>query len=454
METALREAHEEVGLPPGAVDMVGALAPVGTFVTNYAIYPFVGLIEPGFEWVAAARPRWRRCSSSRSTTSSPALGASGSCARGIAFRTRRLRGRRPHGLGRDRRGSCRPAGALEPSSRSTAPRAAPSQARGRAGRRRAPRAGSARSATPARAICLALRHVPSYDHAAHRRVDELLPQHPQPPVVQLGHRDRAHQPAHDRDAVQRVHQRRRSGPGRRRRARRRPPRSPPRAPPRVVPRTAWPAARSSRASARPAAAAGDDQDARHSASGSPVAARLLGSSSRWRCTLASISSSSRSGLPRRRRISFCAAIICSTSSISFCGLDLGRAGRLPVEDVERRALGEHPEQQHEDDEEAERAPEDDGERVDAVILAPVSGAPEVIGVLGAGTMGAGIAQLAAQSGRADCCCTTPTPRRSSAGWRRPRADRARRSRRAGCGASDLGSLGAGGPRRARRTPGW
>jgi 8-oxo-dGTP pyrophosphatase MutT (NUDIX family) len=50
-ETALREAHEEVGLPSSAVDVIGALAPVGTFVTNYAIYPFVGLIEPGFEWI-------------------------------------------------------------------------------------------------------------------------------------------------------------------------------------------------------------------------------------------------------------------------------------------------------------------------------------------------------------------------------------------------------------------
>jgi 8-oxo-dGTP pyrophosphatase MutT (NUDIX family) len=50
-ETALREAHEEVGLPPHEVDLIGALAPVGTFVTNYAIYPFVGLIEHGFEWV-------------------------------------------------------------------------------------------------------------------------------------------------------------------------------------------------------------------------------------------------------------------------------------------------------------------------------------------------------------------------------------------------------------------
>ena len=51
-QTALREAFEEVGLPEGEVDIVGALAPVGTFVTNYAIYPFVGVIEHGFEWVA------------------------------------------------------------------------------------------------------------------------------------------------------------------------------------------------------------------------------------------------------------------------------------------------------------------------------------------------------------------------------------------------------------------
>jgi 8-oxo-dGTP pyrophosphatase MutT (NUDIX family) len=50
-QTALREAFEEVGLPEHAVDVIGALAPVGTFVTNYAIYPFVGLIEHGFEWI-------------------------------------------------------------------------------------------------------------------------------------------------------------------------------------------------------------------------------------------------------------------------------------------------------------------------------------------------------------------------------------------------------------------
>jgi 8-oxo-dGTP pyrophosphatase MutT (NUDIX family) len=55
MEAALREAHEEIGLPPEDVDVVGALAPVGTFVTNYAIYPFVGVIEPGTAWVPQAR---------------------------------------------------------------------------------------------------------------------------------------------------------------------------------------------------------------------------------------------------------------------------------------------------------------------------------------------------------------------------------------------------------------
>ena len=51
--TALRETHEEIGLPADAVELVGALQPTPTFVTNYAIYPFVGLIEPGFAWAAA-----------------------------------------------------------------------------------------------------------------------------------------------------------------------------------------------------------------------------------------------------------------------------------------------------------------------------------------------------------------------------------------------------------------
>lgn len=48
--TALREAEEEIGLPREAVGLVGALPPVGTFVTGYRIYPFVGIIEQGHTW--------------------------------------------------------------------------------------------------------------------------------------------------------------------------------------------------------------------------------------------------------------------------------------------------------------------------------------------------------------------------------------------------------------------
>jgi 8-oxo-dGTP pyrophosphatase MutT (NUDIX family) len=48
--TALREAEEEIGLPRDDVEVVGALPPTGTFVTNYRIHPYVGVIEPGREW--------------------------------------------------------------------------------------------------------------------------------------------------------------------------------------------------------------------------------------------------------------------------------------------------------------------------------------------------------------------------------------------------------------------
>ncbi len=49
--TALREAEEEVGLARADVELVGALPPVGTFVTGYRVFPFVGLIEPDRVWV-------------------------------------------------------------------------------------------------------------------------------------------------------------------------------------------------------------------------------------------------------------------------------------------------------------------------------------------------------------------------------------------------------------------
>jgi 8-oxo-dGTP pyrophosphatase MutT (NUDIX family) len=48
--TALREAEEEIGLRQQDVELVGALPPVGTFVTGYRIFPFVGVIEPGRAW--------------------------------------------------------------------------------------------------------------------------------------------------------------------------------------------------------------------------------------------------------------------------------------------------------------------------------------------------------------------------------------------------------------------
>jgi 8-oxo-dGTP pyrophosphatase MutT (NUDIX family) len=51
--TALREAEEEIGLPPDAVEIVGALPPVGTFVTGYRVFSFVGVIERGHVWKPA-----------------------------------------------------------------------------------------------------------------------------------------------------------------------------------------------------------------------------------------------------------------------------------------------------------------------------------------------------------------------------------------------------------------
>jgi 8-oxo-dGTP pyrophosphatase MutT (NUDIX family) len=53
--TALREAREEIGLDPDGVELVGALQPTPTIATGYAVYPFVGLIEPGQTWVPSAR---------------------------------------------------------------------------------------------------------------------------------------------------------------------------------------------------------------------------------------------------------------------------------------------------------------------------------------------------------------------------------------------------------------
>lgn len=55
LSTALREAEEEIGLPRDAVEVLGALCPTPTVATNFGVYPFVGLIEPGREWALSPR---------------------------------------------------------------------------------------------------------------------------------------------------------------------------------------------------------------------------------------------------------------------------------------------------------------------------------------------------------------------------------------------------------------
>ena len=50
IDTALREAEEEIGLARAEVTIVGALERTSTFVTNYVIHPFVGLLDGERAW--------------------------------------------------------------------------------------------------------------------------------------------------------------------------------------------------------------------------------------------------------------------------------------------------------------------------------------------------------------------------------------------------------------------
>lgn len=48
--TALREAHEEIGLEPDAVEVLVQLPAVVTLTTRFRIQPFLGRVEPRAPW--------------------------------------------------------------------------------------------------------------------------------------------------------------------------------------------------------------------------------------------------------------------------------------------------------------------------------------------------------------------------------------------------------------------
>jgi 8-oxo-dGTP pyrophosphatase MutT (NUDIX family) len=50
LATALREAEEEVGLPPDAVDVVAALEPLHTQATGWLVHPFLGRVPADTAW--------------------------------------------------------------------------------------------------------------------------------------------------------------------------------------------------------------------------------------------------------------------------------------------------------------------------------------------------------------------------------------------------------------------
>jgi 8-oxo-dGTP pyrophosphatase MutT (NUDIX family) len=49
--TALREAHEEIGIPPSQVEILGTLTELYIPVSNFSVYPFIGLLQepPSFQ---------------------------------------------------------------------------------------------------------------------------------------------------------------------------------------------------------------------------------------------------------------------------------------------------------------------------------------------------------------------------------------------------------------------
>lgn len=53
--TALRESEEELAIPPSAVRVIGALEPMSTFVSDFAVYPIAGVVDRSVELVPSPR---------------------------------------------------------------------------------------------------------------------------------------------------------------------------------------------------------------------------------------------------------------------------------------------------------------------------------------------------------------------------------------------------------------
>jgi 8-oxo-dGTP pyrophosphatase MutT (NUDIX family) len=53
--TALRETHEEIGLPASEVTIIGSLEPAPLIATGFGVYPFVGIVPAGFNWTPSDR---------------------------------------------------------------------------------------------------------------------------------------------------------------------------------------------------------------------------------------------------------------------------------------------------------------------------------------------------------------------------------------------------------------
>ncbi|VDZ62053.1 putative NUDIX hydrolase [Serratia odorifera] len=61
--TALREAQEEVAIPPAAVTVLGQMAPLDSS-TGFQVTPIVGLIAPDVQF-HAMKTKWQTCSKCR-----------------------------------------------------------------------------------------------------------------------------------------------------------------------------------------------------------------------------------------------------------------------------------------------------------------------------------------------------------------------------------------------------